>query len=483
MSASAHRTPDVIVVGAGLAGLAATVALSRAGANVLQLERKPYIGGRAYSYAHPALQEEIDSQHVLLGCCTNLIDLCRQAGADRYIRWYDEITFLEPATPERPARASVIGSEGLPAPGHSTLSFLRAPMLGVRDKLCIARGLMQFLRGYPTSDTEPFSAWLAKTGQTEQAIRHFWEPVIVGTLNDSFERCSTRYAGQVFHEAFLASAEGGRLGIPTQPLSVFYAALARLADRQGAHIQLRASVERIERLPDGLWRLTLADGTALEAPNVVLAGPFEQTARLVEPLHDALPGLDTLKQALTHFVHAPITTIHLWFDREVADLDHAALLDTRIQWMFNKTRIRRRGPEIIGQGQYLELTISGSFDELKRSREEITADALRELALFFPGIRHAKILKSGVLKEARATFSVIPGLDRFRPAADALGDGLYLAGDWTRTGWPSTMEGAVRSGRLAADAIAHSAGSASPKAMAPSLASQGLMRLLSSPRA
>ncbi len=478
MSPSAQPTPDVIVVGAGLAGLAATVALSRTGANVLQLERKPYIGGRAYSYAHPALGEEIDSQHVLLGCCTNLIDLCRQAGADRYIRWYDEITFLEPATAERPSRASVIGSQGLPAPTHSTLSFLRAPMLGVRDKLCIARGLLHFLRGYPASDAEPFSAWLQRTGQTEQSVRHFWEPVIVGTLNDSFERCSTRYAGQVFHEAFLASAEGGRLGIPTQPLSVFYAALARLAEQGGAHIQLRASVETIERTGSELWRLTLADGTAVEAPKVVLAGPFEQTSRLIESLQDILPSAATLQHALTHFVHAPITTVHLWFDREVAELDHAALLDTRIQWMFNKTRIRRNAPETPGTGQYLELTISGSFEELKHSRDVILADALRELNLFFPNIRQARLLKSGVLKEARATFSVLPGLDRFRPTADALGEGLYLAGDWTRTGWPSTMEGAVRSGRLAADAVNRDADSATPLSLAANLAPKDLMRLL-----
>ncbi len=478
MSSTAEHTPEVIVIGAGLAGLAASVALSRAGASVFQLERKPYIGGRAYSYAHPALQEEIDSQHVLLGCCTNLIDLCRQAGADRYIRWYDDITFLEPATPDRPARRSVLGSDGLPSPGHSTLSFLRAPMLGLRDKLCIARGLLQFLRGYPASDAEPFSAWLQRTGQTEKAIRHFWEPVIVGTLNDSFERCSTRYAGQVFHEAFLASAEGGRLGIPTQPLSVFYAALARLAEQQGTQIYLRASAEALERSAEGLWRITLADGTVLESPKVVLAGPFEQTARLLEPV----PGTEALKQALTHFVHAPITTVHLWFDREVADLDHAALLDTRIQWMFNKTRIRHRGPQPESTGQYLELTISGSFAELKRSREAILADALRELNLFFPETRGAKILKSGVLKEARATFSVIPGLDPFRPTADALGNGLYLAGDWTRTGWPSTMEGAVRSGRLAADAIARDAGSTTPHSLAQDLAPKDLMRLLTPQR-
>ncbi len=480
MSGSASGSSDVVVVGAGLAGLAATVAMSGAGARVTLLERKPYVGGRAYSYRHPALEEEIDSQHVLLGCCTNLIDLCRRAGADRYIRWYDEITFLEPATAEEPMRASVLGPEDLPAPAHSTLSFLRAPMLGVRDKVVIARGLLQFIKGYPATDEEPFSRWLERTGQTERAIRHFWEPVIVGALNDSFEHCSTRYAGQVFHESFLANPQGGRLGIPMQPLSTFYAAMARLCEAQGATVQLRASVEEVRRAGTA-WSLRLADGTVLETERIVFAGPFEQTAKLIGGAGGGPSGHADLQAALEHFVHAPITTIHLWFDRAVTPLHHAALLDTRIQWMFNKTRIRRVRPEDAGAVQYLELTVSGSFEELKRTREQILASSLAELARFFPQVREATLLKSGVLKEARATFSVLPGLDRYRPAADALGEGLYLAGDWTRTGWPSTMEGAVRSGRIAAEAVVRDAGGAE-RFLAPDLPRTGIMRLLAAKR-
>ena len=151
------------MVGAGVAGLAAAVALSGAGAKVMLLERKPYVGGRAYSYEHPALGEVIDSQHVLLGCCTNLIDLCKLAGADRHIRWYDNITFLEPATEERGARSSVIGPSWMMAPGHSGWSFLRAPMLLMGDKARIAAGMVEFLRGYPVGDDEPFSVWLKRT--------------------------------------------------------------------------------------------------------------------------------------------------------------------------------------------------------------------------------------------------------------------------------------------------------------------------------
>jgi zeta-carotene desaturase len=469
--------PEVIVVGAGLAGLSAAVALSAAGTSVALLERKPYVGGRAYSYAHPALDEVIDSQHVLLGCCTNLIDLCQLAGADKHIRWYDTITFLEPRSEGRLARQTDLTPNFLPAPGHNTLSFLRAPMLSLADKSGIALGLLDFLRGYPETDDEPFSAWLTRTRQTQRAIRHFWEPVIVGALNDSFERCSTRYAGQVFHESFLKSAAGGRLGIPAQPLSEFYAAVAQLAQRQGTALHLRTSVDRIERLQpveggQTLWQTTASDGSQLRARKLVLALPFEQTQRLVSTLPEDSPQRQLIFPMMDHYIHAPITTVHLWFDRVITELDHAALLDTRIQWVFNKSRIRRFELQQPTEGQYLELVVSASFAELHQTREQILSSALEELAGFFPAVRQATLLKSGILKEARATFSVIPGLDRYRPAQDAPGAGLYLAGDWTNTGWPSTMEGAVRSGRLAAAAILNRT------CLTTDLAATGLMSLL-----
>jgi zeta-carotene desaturase len=346
-------------------------------------------------------------------------------------------------------------------------------MLSLADKSRIALGLLEFLRGYPADDHEAFSTWLKRTKQTDRAIRHFWEPVILGALNDSFDRCSTRYAGQVFHETFLKSAQGGRLGIPTQPLSEFYASVARLAERQGTALHLRSSVERIERLSGGLWQTTDSDGVQRRATKLLLSLPFEQTQRLLATLPVDSAQCASILPAIEHFTPAPITTIHLWFDREITELDHAALLDTRIQWVFNKSRIRRDEPGVREPGQYLELVISASFAELHQTREQILSSALEELARFFPNVREAKVLKSGVLKEARATFSVVSDLDRYRPAQDALGDGLYLAGDWTRTGWPSTMEGAARSGRLAAEAIVPGS-----TFLSPDLPATGLMRWL-----
>ena len=453
---------DVIVVGGGLAGLAATAALAETGARPTLLEWRPYLGGRAYSYEHPALGETIDSQHVVLGCCTNVVDLVTQAGAADWIRWYDEMIFLEPG-----GRRSRLKPGGLPAPLQQTVSLLRAPMLSLTDKLSITRGLSEFLRGYPADDRESVASWMKRTRQTDRAIRHFWEPVILATLNDSFERCSLKYAGKVFHEAFLRSAGAGRMGIPVRPLSEFFAPVAERALRFGARIERKTAVEALCSDGHG-WSLRTAAGETLHADAVILATDLRRTASLCA----ALPGAQSVADASAGVPAAPITTVHLWFDREITTDDHAALLDTRIQWMFHKSRIRRWASE---RGSYLELVISGSFPELALGREEILRSALKELTLFYPEAEGAKLIKSAVLKEARATFSVLPLLDLVRPEQQTRWPGLYLAGDWTRTEWPSTMEGAVRSGRFAAGELL---GERS-RFLAPELPAGGLMRWLS----
>jgi squalene-associated FAD-dependent desaturase len=463
---------DVIVVGAGAGGLAAAAELAGTGKSVTVLERKPYVGGRACSYEHPTLGEVVDLQHVLLGCCTNLIDLCEQAGSADKIRWYDKQTFLEPN-----GRSSTIVTSGLPAPFHFAPSFVGMSMLGWKDKVGLARGLMEFFRGYPADDNESVEQWLKRTRQTELSIRHFWNPILMATLNDGAAHCSTRYGGKVFHELFIKSSTGGRLGIPTVPLSEFYADVARLIEARGGTVQLRASVEAITQEQDGRWRVSVAD-TDYIADSIVLALPFEQTQKLLPAvrLNDqfARPDLnarDELELKMARQVHSPFTSILLWFDREITDLDHAWLLDTTIEWFFHKSRIRRYAPE---KGSYVELVIAGSRAQLGMTREEILSPALRELAMFFPEVKRAKLVKSGVLKEARATFSVVPGLDRFRPGQATEWPGLFLAGDWTATEWPSTMEGAVRSGRLAAGAVVGD----ERRFMAPEIPASGLMRWL-----
>ncbi len=463
---------DVVVVGAGPAGLAAAAALAQSGSRVTLLERKPYVGGRAYSYQHPALQQVVDSQHVLLGCCTNLIELLHQAGASSLIRWYDTQTFLEPN-----GNSSAITTSNLPAPFHYASSFLQLSTLSFSDKLGMARGLMEFFRGYPADDRESVEQWLRRTRQTPRSIRHFWNPILMATLNDNAANSSTRYAGKVFHELFIKSSTGGRLGIPTVPLSDLYATIADLIPRSGGAVHLRSSVESIVQQPNGVWQLHTADA-AYTADNIILALPFEQTQRLLPQIQPnpqsakAAAHLSADLQAkMSHLIHSPFTSILLWYDRQITDLDHAWLLDTTIEWFFHKSRIRRYPAE---QGSYVEVIVAGSRAQLAMTREEILSTATRELEMFFPEVKKAKLLRSGILKEARATFSVTPGLDPFRPTQATSLPGLYLAGDWTATDWPSTMEGAVRSGRLAAGAILNNP----QKFMAPELPPSGLMSWL-----
>jgi zeta-carotene desaturase len=234
-------------------------------------------------------------------------------------------------------------------------------------------------------------------------------------------------------------------------------------------------VDQITQEPDGRWLLR-SDKKHWLADDVILALPFEQTQRLISGMQLREAGGEEMRADLfakmARFTHSPFISILLWYDREITDLDHAWLLDSTIQWFFDKSRIRGYPSQ---RGSYVELVIAGSRTDLPKTREQILAPALAELETFFPRVREAKLLKSGILKEARATFSVTPGLDAFRPSQRTAWPGLYLAGDWTATDWPATMEGAARGGRLAAGELTGSRG----RFLSPELAPSGLSRLLS----
>jgi squalene-associated FAD-dependent desaturase len=457
---TAGNANDVIVVGGGVAGLAAAHAMVVRGAKVTLLERKPYFGGRAYSYEHPALETIVDSQHVLLGCCTNLMDLFAKSGTSSSIRWYDELVFLEPG-----GRASRIAPTSLPAPLHRAIDFLQAPMLNVQDKIGIGAALAALLQAKPMDDNSNMAEWLRRKKQTGRAVRRFWELTASVTLNDSLENCSLKYGAKVFRELLLKSVQGGRLGIPTVPLSDLFGAVAANIRAHGGDVVLRASVDAIEQ-QGGRWRVASGD-REWHADVVVLAGAFEQ----MQSMLGMLPESDeraALAGDLAKFTHSSIVTTHLWFDREFTGLHHAALLDTTYEWIFNKTRIRNADA---AQGSYVELVKGSANAILNLGREELIERALTELKLFFPALASCRLVKSAVLKEARATFSATPGLDAYRPGARTAWPGLFVAGDWTRTDWPSTMESAARSGYLAAEAIC------GEKVLQPDIAASGLMQL------
>lgn len=465
---------EVAVVGGGLAGLSAGCALAASGYRIRLIEARPYVGGRASSYEHPGTGETVDNcQHVLLGCCTNLIGFYRQLGVADKIRWFDRITFLEPG-----GRRSVLRSSALPAPFHNSISFLAAPALSFADKMAISRGMMTFFRGVPEDGEENFAHWLGRYGQTRRAIDRFWNPVLVSALNEDLDRVSVHYAGMVFRKSFMQSAQAGWMGVPVIPLSELYGHAQDFIAARGGEVALRTRAETLAYDAERQrWRVGSASGE-IEADAVVLALSFEAMQKLLSSLTATFDGYGaTLERQLEHFEHSPITGVHLWFDRPITQLEHAVLLDRTIQWMYNKSLLQpTRRDE--GSGSYLELVVSASKSLVAKSRQEIIDLALQELAEFFPAVRDAKLVKSAVIKEVRATFSVKPGLDAFRPSAITEWPRLFLAGDWTKTGWPSTMEGAVRSGYLAAEALTNGAGNPR-KFLLPDLPPEGLMRLFS----
>ncbi|HKC01616.1 MAG TPA: hydroxysqualene dehydroxylase HpnE, partial [Terriglobales bacterium] len=406
------KYPTVAIAGGGLAGLAAGCALAEAGFRVTLFERRPYLGGRASSYQHPGTGEIVDNcQHVLLGCCTNLLDFYRRAGVQDKIRWYEKLTFLEPG-----GRASVIAPSALPAPLHTALAFLRADCLSFRDKMAISRAMAVLAPSTPPDRGESFLGWLERHGQTEQAIERFWKTILVSALNEDLDQVSVPYAAQVVRESFLKSAAAGRMGIPTVPLTDLYSQTGDYIRARGGEIQFRAGVESF-RAENSEVRVT-TNGQELKFDYLVMAVPFDVLRRMLPDSPSALP----LAAALGQFSTSPITGIHLWFDRQISELDHAVLLDRTIQWMFHKSRlIETRKNETRknetsenqirenGGGSYVELVVSCSRSLVEKSKADIVEMAVKEAEEFFPDACEAKLLKSTVIKEVHATYSPRPG--------------------------------------------------------------------------
>ena len=420
--------PSAIVIGGGLAGLSAAAALGGAGFRVEVFESRPFLGGRATSFPLSPADESselIDNcQHILLRCCVNLLDFYARLGVRDSIRFHREFYFIEPG-----GRVSTLRRGLLPAPLHFSGSFARLRFLSAADKLAIARGLVALRRERTRRrdlDRITMLDWLLQKRQTPRAIDRFWRQVLVSAVNENLDTMAARHGFQVFWLGFLARADSYEMGVPAIPLGELYrAGLWRgIGD---VSLRLRCPVERIH--PEGIT----AGGDEHAADYYICALPFER--------------LEALGLPAPSFEHSPITGIHLWFDRAVTDLPHATLLDRTIQWMFNKS-----------EGRYLQLVVSASRDLAAKSRAEIIALALAELGEFFPGVRQARLEKAHVIKELRATFSAAPGTEALRPTAKTARSDLFLAGDWTRSGWPATMEGAVRSGYLAAEAVAAAGG-------------------------
>ena len=277
--------------------------------------------------------------------------------------------------------------------------------------------------------------WLREKNQPARAIERFWRQVLVSAINEELDRMAAQHGFQVFWLGMLARPDSYEMGIPDVPLRELYSADAwtRIGN---VKIHPRTSAERVV-FREGVACGVQTDGSLRTADYHICAVPFERLGALAPELE-----IDT-----TRFEHSPITGIHIWFDRPVTDLPHAALLDRTIQWMFNKDH-----------GRYVQFVVSASRSLAEMGRAEVIELALSEAAEFFPAVRQAKVERAQVIKEIRATYSAHPGMEALRPNASTRVPNVFLAGDWTRSGWPATMEGAVRSGYLAAEAVAAASG-------------------------
>jgi squalene-associated FAD-dependent desaturase len=445
---------EILVVGGGLAGLSAAAALGGAGFRVEVLERRPILGGRASSWEVPGTEATIDNcQHLLFWCCTNLMDFYKRLGVADKIRWHGAIPLRTPD-----GRESLIAASLLPAPLHLAPSMFGLHALSLGDKVAIARGLLAMIsdlrRRKPEDlDSQTMMSWLETQGQTPRAIERFWRAVLTSALNEDLEIVSAWHGLRVFWKGYAASWRAYRIGLPTVSLTELYS-----HDLPNVTVRPRASVKAIETANGSVSLVRLANGEERRAPAYVLAAPFEVLGELRPELKVELK-------------HSPITGIHLWFDRPIMERPFTALLGRTIQFAF-----RRHASDEDGEG-YVQCVVSASRSLVPMSKGEIVETAVRELGEFFPAAREALLLKSAVVKELRATYSAAAGAEGVRPTNQSPWDNCWLAGDWTQSGWPATMEGAVRSGYMAAELVAAKLGHPQ-KFLVADLPADGLARWL-----
>ena len=439
------------MIGGGLAGITAAIALGQAGADVTLLEAKPRLGGATMSFSRDGLVVDT-GQHVFLRCCTAYRGLLDRLGmaAHAPLQPRFDVTVL---TPDRRAR---LRRSRLPAPLHMLRALLGYRLLSYPERTRLSLAALAFRRldpADPATDELRLGDWLQAHGQDDRARRALWDLFSVSSLNVPGDDASLALAAVVVQTGLLGDSGAADIGVPALSLGELHgAAAARLLGKLGATVRLNTKVAAIERQGPNeyLVRLTRSTGEAEDilADAVVLAVPHEAAARLIPP--GALPAGTV--DGWAGLGAAPIVNVHVIYDRKVMDLPFAAAVDSPVQWVFDRTRIsgmHARGDD----GQYLAISLSAADEYVDVPAAELRERFVPALAALFPAARTATVTEFFVTRERRATFRQVPGTARLRPKAATALPGLVLAGSWTDTGWPDTMEGAVRSGLNAVIAL------------------------------
>lgn len=438
--------PTVAIAGGGLAGLTAACDLADAGYAVTLFEKRPFLGGRAYSYTDASGVTVDNGQHVFLGCCTEYIRFLERLGVRDAVRLQKR--FRVPVV-DKVWGESVLAAADLPPPAHLLPSLLRFRSLSPGEKALAGWALSQIQltnrARHPELDDITFEEWLLARKQSPRAVRSLWNLIVLPTLNGDVARVSADLALMVFQEGFLRSRHGANVGWAKVGLTELLAGAAQCyIEERGGVVRLSEGVRAVEAETGEIARLRTSSGD-VTADAYVLALP-------VESVLDALPEAvqrEPFFSRIGRIQTSPIVNVHLWYDRPVWDRGFATFLDTPVQWVFNKSKLWRES----GTGQYLDISLSGATDFIDLPPDEIIQLFSKEMFALLPETRGAELVRSLVVKQRDATFDATPGVRRLRPAQATPLRNLFLAGDWTQTGWPATMESAVRSGQMAAQAV------------------------------
>lgn len=430
---------DVIVIGGGFAGTAAACRLAGDGHRPLLLERSPRLGGRAASTFSKEQDEAIDyGQHVLMRCCTASSGFLLRIGMSHAVRFQPTLSIPIVS----PGVRTVLRSSFLPGILHIAPALLRYRALPLRDRTRVMKaGLAMSLRRVRAD--VPFAEWLAGHGQSDRAIRLLWDPICIATLNAPASDVGLQAARKVFRDAFFRP-DGADMGFFTTPLSGVFDAAHRYVEQTGGSVRKSSPAKRLIVRRDHVCGIELETGETIESETIVCAVPPTELARLAGET-ETLAGL---VEKASRLRWSPIVNLHAWFDRPVLEDEFAVAVDSPVQAVFDVTRLHgQRGKD---GTTHLVLSQSAADEWIDRPFAEVEESLLGALGELFPRVRQAKIKRALVVRHRCATFVPEPGADRLRPRAVSPIRGFYLAGDWTFTGWPSTIEGAIRSGIVAA---------------------------------
>ncbi|MGK5729190.1 hydroxysqualene dehydroxylase HpnE [Streptomyces sp. URMC 124] len=446
-----------VVVGGGLAGITAALELADAGVRVTLLEGRPRLGGLAFSFRRGDLTID-NGQHVYLRCCTAYTSFLERLDALHLAPLQDrlDVPVLDVGHPSGKPRLGRLRRTGLPVPLHLAASLATYPHLSLAERAAVGRAALA-LRGLdpqdPALDGTDFASWLHRHGQSARTVEALWDLIGVATLNATADESSLGLATMVFKTALLTDPGAADIGWAHVPLGELHDTRARAAlDKAGVRTLLRTRTTAVGRAADGLWQVDAETGPGaterLTAGTVVLALPQRETHALLPDGALDEPG------RLLEIGTAPILNLHVVYDRKVLRQPFFAALGSPVQWVFDRTD--SSGLAARGEGwegcQYLAVSQSAAQDDIERPVAELRARYLPELERLLPAARGAGVRDFFVTRERTATFAPTPGVGRLRPPARTNTPGLYLAGAWTATGWPATMEGAVRSGVHAAGA-------------------------------